>query len=274
MTTLNYVNYLNLIGYIINVFFTFLSVPVFGIPDNGELSEKYQTILTPTGWAFFIWGVIFAAEGIFAIAQMFPRFRGDPMVQKGVSIWYFVCCVVQSGWTLSFGYEAILLSLIFMVSILISLVIILWLQNRVNSEKSMLGSLLEYWLFQFPFSIHCGWIISATCLNIGVVAVNDDRSAKEQTYLAIFCLIFIVLCSVAATFAPKSPNFAIPGVACWTTLAIAIELNDPDEKLVTLFGDDTINRFKITSGVLCGFLFLWIVGFAAYQLVTRCCKRQ
>ena len=79
MERLNWLNYLNLIGYIINVFFTFLLVPVFGIPDNAELSEKYQTILTPAGYAFAIWGVIFVAEGIFAIAQMFPKFRSDPM---------------------------------------------------------------------------------------------------------------------------------------------------------------------------------------------------
>jgi len=270
MTSLNYLNYLNLIGYIINVFFTFLSVPVFGIPDNGELSEKYQTILTPSGWAFSIWGVIFAAEGTFAIIQMFPKFRHDPMVQDGVYIWYFVSCLVQSAWTLAFGYEVIILSLIFMISILISLAIILVLQNKVESD----GSLLKYWVYRFPFSIHCGWIVSATVLNIGVLAVEAGSSDTVQRNLAIVCLIFIVLCSFAATFMPKSPNYAIPGVACWTTLAITLELNDPIEKLVTFFGEDTINGFKITNAVLCGFLFLWIVGFATYQLVTRSCGFQ
>jgi len=270
MGSLNYLNYLNLIGYIINVFFTFLSVPVFGIPDNAELSEKYQTLLTPTGWAFAIWGVIFAAEGIFAIVQMLPKYRHDPMIQDGVFIWYFVSCLVQSAWTLAFGYEVIILALIFMISILVSLAIILVLQNKVESD----GSLFEYWFFRFPFSIHCGWIVSATCLNIGVLAVDADSSSKTQSGLAIACLVFIVLCSFAATFFPKSPNYAIPGVACWTTLAITFELSDPVDKIDDFFSEDTINGFKITSGILCGFLFLWIVGFATYQLVTRSCKFQ
>merc|ERR1712150_350846 len=137
---------------------------------------------------------------------------------------------------------------IFMISILFSLLIILVLQNKVESD----GSLLEYWLFRFPFSIHCGWIVSATVLNIGVVAVDADSSATVQKNLAIFCLVFIVVCSFTATFLPISPNYAIPGVACWTTLAITIELNDPIEKIVTFFGEDTINGFKITNAVLCG----------------------
>jgi len=268
--SLNYLNYLNVIGYIINVFFTFFSVPVFGIPDNGELSDKYQTILTPSGWAFAIWGIIFTAEGIFAVVQMIPKFRNDPMVQDGIFIWYFVSCVAQSGWTLAFGYEVIILSLVFMISILVSLVMILVLQDRVQSD----GSLLKYWLLRFPFSIHCGWIVSATCLNIGVVAVDAGSSAQMQSNLAIICLVFIVLCSFAATFLPKSPNYAIPGVACWTTLAIAFELNGPADNIANLFGEDIINAFKITSAVLCGFCFLWIVGFATYQLVTRSCGFQ
>lgn len=268
--SLNYLNYLNLIGYIINVFFTFASVPVFGIPDNGELSDKYQTILTPSGWAFSIWGIIFISEAAFAITQMIPKYRDHPMVQDGVSIWYFVSCVVQSGWTLSFGYEVIILSLICMVSILLSLGLILVKQNKVESD----GSLEEYWLFRFPFSVHCGWIISATCLNIGVVAVNEGSSATVQTNLAVVCLVFIVLCSFAATFLPKSPNYAIPSVACWTTLALQAELGDPSEKIVATFSESTINGFRITAAVLSGFLFLWVVGFAAYQLKTRSCGFQ
>ena len=74
------------------------------------------------------------------------------MVQDGVKIWYFVSCLVQSGWTLTFGYEQIVLSLIFMVSILLSLGLILVNQNKVMSD----GTIGEYWLFRFPFAVHCG----------------------------------------------------------------------------------------------------------------------
>jgi len=269
--SLNYLNYLNLIGYILNCFFVFGAEDIFGYPSNAELSDKYPTILTPGGWAFAIWAIIFTAEGIFAVTQMVPKYRDHPMVQDGVKFWYFVSCLVQSGWTLAFGYEVIILSLIFMVSILLSLFMILVNQNNLESDDRTVG---EYWLFRFGFAVHCGWIISATCLNVGVVAVNELASVEAQTNLAIVCLVFIVLCSFAATFLPKHPIFAIPGVACWTTLAITFELNDPSEKIAAFFSEKTINGFKITTAVLCGFLFLWIVVFATYQLVTRSCGFQ
>ena len=90
MASLNAYNYLNLVGYIINTFVTFLASPIFGFPDNGALSDKYQTIVTPNGLTFSIWGIIFIAEAVFTIAQMFPKFRGVKLVQEGVSYWYFV----------------------------------------------------------------------------------------------------------------------------------------------------------------------------------------
>ena len=81
MTDLNTLNYLNLIGYIINVLVTFASASVFSFPDNAELSEKYQTIITPSGGTFAIWGIIFISQGIFAVIQMLSGYRSNPLVQ-------------------------------------------------------------------------------------------------------------------------------------------------------------------------------------------------
>ena len=52
-------NYLNIVAYIVNVVFTY-GIGVggfFNLPTNDELSEKYQTLVTPVGWAFAIWGL-------------------------------------------------------------------------------------------------------------------------------------------------------------------------------------------------------------------------
>ncbi len=99
MSSLTVYNYLNLVGYIINAFVTFAASPIFGFPDNGTLSDKYQTIITPDGFTFAIWGVIFISQAIFAIAQMFARYRDDILVQEGVSFWYFVgTCMMYGIW--------------------------------------------------------------------------------------------------------------------------------------------------------------------------------
>ena len=55
----NHLNVLNFAAYVLNIGLV-NGVPfLFKLPDNGEISQKYQTIVTPAGWAFAIWGLIF-----------------------------------------------------------------------------------------------------------------------------------------------------------------------------------------------------------------------
>lgn len=86
---LNFKNIANVLAYGINIALTYGvgTAGWLGTPDNGELSDKYQTIVTPNSRAFSIWGLIFVAQAIFAVVQLLPRFRGTDMVQKGVNYW-------------------------------------------------------------------------------------------------------------------------------------------------------------------------------------------
>ena len=60
----------NVAFYVLNVVVTYLSMTgIFG-PTNSDLSQKYQTLVTPAGWAFSIWGAIFILEGIFVVVQV------------------------------------------------------------------------------------------------------------------------------------------------------------------------------------------------------------
>jgi hypothetical protein len=61
--SLNRFNFINLFAYITNVFVV-IAIGTFGVggrPTNKELSDKYQTIITPSGIAFSIWSLIFVA---------------------------------------------------------------------------------------------------------------------------------------------------------------------------------------------------------------------
>lgn len=57
--------------------------------DNATISAKYQTIITPHGIAFSIWGIIFLMEGIFCAVTLFNERTGrSRLVVEGVSIWF------------------------------------------------------------------------------------------------------------------------------------------------------------------------------------------
>merc|ERR1719389_1282512 len=106
-------NLLNLAAYVLNTVVTYSSLTgIFG-STNTELSNKYQTLVTPAGWAFSIWGPIFIWEGIFVVAQLFPRFRQSEVVLKISPCWWALC-VIQCCWTVAFAQDQVTLALILM----------------------------------------------------------------------------------------------------------------------------------------------------------------
>ena len=68
---LNRKNWLNLVAYILNVTLVYGigNAGWLGTPTNGELSDKYQTLVTPSSSAFTIWAVIFLFQAAFAVVS-------------------------------------------------------------------------------------------------------------------------------------------------------------------------------------------------------------
>jgi hypothetical protein len=183
----------NVVAYIANLVTTYGvgTLGWFGAATNAELSGKYQTLITPVGWAFSIWAVIFLAQLVWSIVQLLPAFRGDPLV-IAVGWNYVLVCVAQIGWTISFSMEIIWLSLVCMLAILFFLVRIV----RAQGDSDLRG----YMLLKFPFAIHTGWIMAASLVNISVLLVSLEVSSQIQFYVAMASLSIILVISGALTF--------------------------------------------------------------------------
>lgn len=269
---LNHKNFLNLFFYIFNIVFTYGigTEGWLGNGTNGDLSAKYQTIITPKSTAFTIWAVIFVFQAIFAIAQLFPRFRGKPMVQRGVGYWWTAACLMQVGWTLSFAYEIIPLSLAFMLLIWASLIGLLYSQYYTESD----GSLVEFWLFRFPFAIHAGWITAASALNVGVVSVWSNATASVQLAIGIVCLAVLHAVSVWVLFNLSRPNYTIACVLSWANGWIYAELQDPSELIVATFDADTISGVAYAAVAVAFVILTQIVIRVGIWGVQRCRGRK
>ena len=173
-------SWLNLVAFLVNLGITYGSLTgAFG-KTNPELSEKYQTLITPAGYAFSIWGIIFIWEGVFAVAQMFPSLAASPVVAK-ITPWWVSACCFQVGWTLFFAQELIPGSLVCMLGILVSL-----LTGILRTDLLPEISLKEYFLLRAPFSVHAGWIIAASALNTNVLV---DYHRGSQATLLMFAMV-------------------------------------------------------------------------------------
>jgi tryptophan-rich sensory protein len=184
--------------YLVNVVVTY-GVGVGGfldLPSNSELSEKYQTIVTPIGWAFAIWGIIFISQGIWALLQLLVYTGRLPELYietiRTVQCYYVLVVATQVAWTLLFANEWIIGSAIMMVCILWNLGVIVFSlarQDRINQQdedtdittrgvSSLALGAGKYLLLQFPFAIHFGWILAATIVNVKVVLVAQGLDSN------------------------------------------------------------------------------------------------
>lgn len=217
-----------------------------GTPNNGELSQKYQTLVTPKSSAFSIWGVIFLFQGAFAVAQLLPRFRARAMVLDGAGYWYPVISAVQISWTVAFAYEVIPLSLVFMLMLWCSLIAIVYSQYYTESNET----LWEFWILRFPFSVHAGWITAASALNVNVQTVSAGRPADVQLAVAIVSLAVLHAVSVWVLFYLPRPNWTMACVLSWAFGWISAELGSPNELITSTFAEDTINGVRHAAHVV------------------------
>ena len=263
-TSLNKFNWLNLLAYAVNCFVTF-GIGIFGLtgqPDNGELSDKYQTIVTPFGFSFSIWGVIFTWQAIWVVWQFLPSQRNSEGVIKA---WYYypIMTVFQAGWTISFSYEIMWVALICMYGIVITLVM------ATRSLQSYKKTWKGYLLWQGPFSIQTGWIMAAAVVMTNVFTVSYN--ANVTTQLIVSSLSLVVLLGTAFTYLSSYPvDFAIPLVIVWALGGVYAELQEPSTKITDQFTLEQISG--VQYGVLGG-LLLVSFGIIVKVLYVLCKQR-
>ena len=238
---LQWFNIANLVAYVANAAVTF-GVGLTGVlgPTNAQLSAKYQTLVTPAGYAFSIWGVIFIAQFIWAVAQMLPLFRSKPLVVHGVGFSYLFVCLAQIAWTFLFTLQYITASLVAMIFILIPLINIIASTSRLTHE-----GILHYFLLKFPFEIHGGWIMAATVVNSNVVLVADGFSTSIQAYVAWASLAVLAMFAIY-----YSRTYVVAIVIAWASFAIAVELKHPTNAIAMNFSAGNINWVKRISEIL------------------------
>lgn len=154
---------LTLVSYVVMVTVNYLAVLLpLGGRSTGEISDNYQNLFAPAGYAFSIWGLIYTLLGIYVIYQLFRK--EDELVLK-VNRFFIVNALLNALWIFSWHYDLIWLSIIIMIGLLTTLIKIADIfKNKIITTK-------EIWLVRLPFSIYFGWITVATIANVAVFLV-------------------------------------------------------------------------------------------------------
>lgn len=201
-----------------------------GVAGNtvGGVSDKFFTFITPAGYAFSIWGLIYTFIAVYAIYQLIPMTYDSPTINEGYwgGVWLCVNAIANSAWIVVWLSEMVGLALFFMLIILLSLArIYVVLKTRFTPTSSW----VEWACTQVGVSLYFAWIIAATFLNIYALATNAQDTAYIPAAIAGLCLAGAVESAVSAW--ARDP--IVSGVGTWALVAIGVNWREARSDIST-----------------------------------------
>jgi hypothetical protein len=223
-------NWSNIVAFVVTVVVNSLagSTTLIGGNTTASVSNANLTLITPAGYTFAIWGVIYILLGAFVIYQALPEKRARPF-QERIG-WLFVASsALNILWLFAWQYEALTVSVALMILLLASLILI-YLRLNIGRVKARVGERLAVHL---PFSVYLGWITIATIADISatLVSLNWDGFGLDPEIWAV--LIVLVATVIASLVAFTRRDIAYELVIVWAFLGIAAN-QSPHPTIVAL----------------------------------------
>jgi hypothetical protein len=235
---------------LINVAFNYYTtVDPINNQTQGEVSGMYPTLITPAGYAFSIWGLIYLSLIIYSIYQLLPDQRKQPVYD--VLAWPLIIINLLSiAWLYVFAYEYMGISVIVISCMLITAVLLFgWSKEGVRVER------ISKWV-TVPFALYASWLSVATIVNIAVwlkhtVGWSGGPQGEEFTTAIMIGVALILGIMVSLRFR----DIVFPLVIAWALIAIWVAREDQAE---------IVSNAALAAGTTAGLWALWW-GYRLYK---------
>ncbi|WP_152268681.1 tryptophan-rich sensory protein [Agriterribacter humi] len=212
---------LNGVVLVITLVINYLSnTGVFNGQTMETVSDKYQNLFTPAGYAFSIWGLIYLGMlgFVFYYGPLFKQSKEKEQVVMQIEWWFIVSCIANSLWVLTWLYGLILLSVFLMILLLFSLLKIV-VNTKMALHNAPLKELVFFW---WPFCFYSGWISVALIADIAayLTKIGWNRFGVSQATWTI--IVFVVAASIHIFMIWNRNMRAFALVAVWALIAIAV----------------------------------------------------
>jgi len=178
-----------------------------------EISDKYPTLITPAGYAFAIWSLIYVGLIAFSIYQLMPanvvRFRA-------IRSPYILSCALNCAWIYFWHHDQIAICFGLIFALAVSLVLI-----NLNLRGS--GSLGEFWLAKAPFGIYFGWVTAATLVNFSVLLVYLNVKLSDSVGTLVAVGLILLAAALGVLIRVRLTNYLYPLAVAWALTAIAVK---------------------------------------------------
>lgn len=187
--------------------------------DTGVISDAFPVLVTPAGYAFSIWSLIYTGIIAYTIYQALPKNWANPRL-KAMSWFFVLSCVFNIGWLFVWHFLAgrpnnpiIWPSLLFMLGLLATLIM---MYRKLETGRSNVHW-LEHYCVRAPFSIYMGWITLATVINTSVLFWTWGWRAGAIPWAMVALLAATV---INALMLVRRRDYVYSAVAVWALFAI------------------------------------------------------
>ena len=186
----------------------------------GQVSAKYPTSLTPAGYAFSIWGLIFLALAVYAVWQLLPA-QHKVALPDAIAKPLTLANLATAGWVVLFAHELILPSVGVMLLILGSLAV------AYGRAREQVFANAAPTLASVPLSLYLGWISVATAINItiglGVLGWQTVEGVSVKMTMGLLVVVVLLALLISRVFR----DMVFPLVVAWALVGIwVVRLRD------------------------------------------------
>ncbi|TWT13457.1 DUF3810 domain-containing protein [Planomicrobium sp. CPCC 101079] len=196
------------------------SLPING-QTTGEISNRVPVLITPAGYVFSIWGLIYILFAVWIIGWWIRLKKGEVPSTK-ITLFFTLSAVFNMAWLYLWHYEFFGWSIATIIAYLLALAG-LYLQYQ-NTERKVTE--------RMPISINLGWVIVATIVNINYVLTYYNWSGWGLSDALWTVIMLTIATAIALHIRFHHYDIPLALVFIWAFIGIAVK-NGTDELLVT-----------------------------------------
>ena len=174
-----------------------------------EFAADSDATLRVAGFAFAIWGVIYAWLLVYAVRQALPATAESPLL-KALG-WPSVAALLAIGWWIvaaAFDWEIATIVLIFWAL----LVLLIPLLAGAAAIRALPRGDPDRWMTVWPLALLAGWLSIAAPVNLLTVLTGngDLPAALPPTAWALLAVAIVAVVALGVTARLRTPAFALP----------------------------------------------------------------
>lgn len=213
----------NAIALVPSILINYLSnLGVLNSSTISDISKRYDTLFSPAGYAYSIWGLIYLLLFAFVVyyGPLVKTSAPKELIICKIGVWFIISCLANSLWVLAWIYDHLLSSVVLMTILLISLIknISVYIHHHTVEHKFI------HLFFVTPFSIYLGQVSFALIANMAICLKKAQwgifGTTQQEEYWTILLISIATFINMYILW--KYSLYFTALVAVWALTAIAV----------------------------------------------------